>query len=327
MGSKSQKIVEYSFDDDNNSKRMFEDAESVAELTSSSRRYPIARVLYVKAINNTTIQVANFAPVDIEDATILVTIKNMPNPIQLFKIKKIRAHGTREIAYSFIEGDTSFLDINNNRVSLGAFKESGIPPANATFDFIGDNELIKKLKKLSKLKWAVKYHDFDPNNSTTDDWKEDISPKDVRRLSGLMINIAYLLQADATRASFVNETIHGNDGGTLFTTEQKQQIYQRYLDIPYFQVGVTANVSGFGGGSAFGLAEYAIGDYITKDISEAFIPAIGLMLGYSDESTMTYPREGKGASFAISREYQKMLSNDDFPINMKNYFKPGDLLD
>jgi len=55
--------VEYNFDNDNNSGLMFKDGESMELLTSEARRYEIGKVLRVKAVSATTIEVANFAPV------------------------------------------------------------------------------------------------------------------------------------------------------------------------------------------------------------------------------------------------------------------------
>lgn len=87
---------------------MFQDGESIALLTSEARRYDIGQVLRVKAVDLTTLEVANFAPTDIVNATILVTIEGHPKPVKLFNIGKIRAHAVQEIKYPFIDGDTKF---------------------------------------------------------------------------------------------------------------------------------------------------------------------------------------------------------------------------
>lgn len=136
-------VKELSFDNDNNSKLMFQDGESMALLTAEARRYEIGKVLRVKAINETTIEVANFAPVDIEDATILLTIQGSEKPIKLFKVKKIRAHGVQEIKYPFVEGTSKFLDTENKEVDLSQYKTTGLALNKVSFDFTGETELME----------------------------------------------------------------------------------------------------------------------------------------------------------------------------------------
>jgi len=109
---------EYNFDKSSNSDLMFQDGESVALLTSDDRCYEIGKVLRVKALSATTIEVANFAPVDIADATILLTVSGSEKPIKLFKIGKIRAHAVSVIEYPFIKGGAKFLDTENREVDM-----------------------------------------------------------------------------------------------------------------------------------------------------------------------------------------------------------------
>ncbi|SHF42220.1 hypothetical protein [Pedobacter caeni] len=317
--------TELSFDNDNNSKLMFQDGESMALLTSEARRYEIAKVLRVKAVNETTIEVANFAPVDIEDATILLSIEGSSKPIRLFKIKKIRAHAVQEIKYPFIDGSSKFLDVDNTPVDLSQYKTSGLPLNKVSFDFTGETELIMKLKKLAKLKWKVKYHDFDPNDNPADNWKENIDAKDVRRFSGFIINLAYLLQANETRVSYVAEPITGNDGLTFLSTAEKETAFQKMIDIPQFNCGVVVNVSGLGGGYTFGVANHVLNDYLNKDVCFIAIHEVSHMIGYNHDSTMTYPKNGQGATEACSRIYKQMLSANEFPIKKAAYYKQSDL--
>jgi hypothetical protein len=318
-------VTELSFDNDNNSKLMFQDGESMALLTDEARRYEIGKVLRVKAVNETTIEVANFAPVDIEDATILLTIDGSLKPIKLFKIKKIRAHGVQEIKYPFVNGTSKFVDVDNATVDLSQYKTTGLAVNRVNFDFTGETVLIMKLKKLAKLKWKVKYTDFDPNDDPANNWKENIDAKDVRRFSGFMINLAYFLQANETRTSYVAEPITDNDGVTFLTTAQKETAFQKMIDIPQFNCGIVVNVSGLGGGYTFGVANHILNDYLNKDVCFIVIHEISHMIGYGHSSTMTYPKDGKGAVEACSRVYKQMLLNNEFPIKGASYYKQSDL--
>lgn len=317
--------TELSFDNDSNSKLMFQDGESMALLTAEARRYEIGKVLRVKAVNETTIEVANFAPVDIENATILLSIEGSAKPIRLFKIKKIRAHAVQEITYPFVNGTTQFLDIDNAPVDLSAYKTTGLAPNKVSFDFTGETELIVKLKKLAKLKWKIKYQDFDSNDNPSDNWKENIDAKDVRRFSGFIINLAYLLQANETRTSYVAEPITGNDGVTFLSTAEKETAFQKMIDIPQFNCGVVVNVSGLGGGYTFGVANHILNDYLDKDVCFIVIHEVSHMIGYNHDSTMTYPKDGKGATEACSRIYKQLLAANDFPIKKAIYYKQSDL--
>jgi len=316
---------ELSFDNETNSKLMFQDGETLSLLTAESRRYEIGKVLRVKAINETTIEVANFAPVDIENATILITIEGAAKPIRLFKIKKIRAHAVQEMKYPFVDGTSKFIDADNAEVDLSQYKTTGISVNKVSFDFTGETPLIVKLKKLAKLKWKVKYHDFDANDNTADNWKENPDAKDVRRFSGFIINLAFLLQANETKTSYVAEPITDNDGITVLTTAQKETAYQKMIDIPQFNCGVVVNVSGLGGGYTFGVANHILNDYLTKDICFVTIHEISHMIGYNHDSTMTYPKDGKGAVEACTRVYKQMLTNDEFPIKKAAYYRQSDL--
>ncbi|WP_029277687.1 hypothetical protein [Pedobacter borealis] len=315
----------YNFDSDSNSSLMFTDGESMAQLTSEARRYEIGKVLRVKAINATTIEVANFAPVDITDATILMTVEGQAKPIRLFKIGKIRAHAVKEIKYSFIEGSTKFLNVEGQEVDLAQYKTTGIPAEKVSFDFTGDTELIKKLKSLAKLKWKIKFEDFDVNDDPTNNWKENINAKDVRRFTGLLINLAYMLQADTTQKVFLAEPITDNNK-VLMTTEQKQQAFNNILNMPTLNCGVVVNVSGLGGGSTFGLAEYLLQKYMTRNICFESIHEIGHMIGFSHDSSMTYPTsDNRGAVVVTGNVYLAMIAKSALPIKTDNYYKPTDL--
>ncbi|MFW0739903.1 hypothetical protein [Flavobacterium sp. T12S277] len=317
--------VAYSFDSDANSKLMFKDGDLLQTMTSESLRYEIGKVLRVKAINETTIEIANFAPVDIQDATILLIIEGQAKPIKLFKISKIRAHGVQEIKYPFIENINIFLDTDNKEVDLSHYKTTGIAPGKVSFDFTGETDLIKKLKSLAKLKWKVKYHDFDPNDDPTNNWKENIDAKDIRRFSGFIINMAYLLQADNTMKTFAEEPIYDNNG-VMMTVEQKKAALQKMIDIPMVNCGVVVNVSGLGGGYTYGLANHVLNDYLTQDPSFITIHEMAHMIGFSHSSSMTYPsKENMGATVAAGRVYLQMLKNNEFPIKVSNYYMPSDL--
>ncbi|WP_029280288.1 hypothetical protein [Pedobacter borealis] len=319
---------EYSFDTDANSGLMFQDNEPMATFTAEDRRYEIGKVLRVKAVNESTIEIANFAPVDIEDATILISIQGMASPVKLIRVKKIRAHAIQQIKYPFIEGTKKFFDTNNNEVDLSKYQTDGIAPSQVSFDFTGETELIKKLKKLAKLKWTIKYHDFDTNDDPKDNWKENPTAKDIRRFSGFIIDLAYSLQEDVTHTAFVNEPIIDNDGVTFMTTAQKEAVYQKIMDIPKFNCGVVSTVNGvqgLGGGSTFGMEEaFVLNNFMKYNVAGMAMHEIGHMVGYSHSSSMTYEINGHGATIPMGPIYRDLIAKNELPIRPTNYYRLSD---
>jgi len=136
---------------------------------------------------------------------LLAEIKGVDSQLKLFKINKINAHSIQEIKYSFIDESTDFKTVDNAIVDLSEFKESGIPSTDITFDFTGDTEIITKLKSLAILNWDIRYFDFGKKYPNDIYYKDAITPKDIRRLTGLMINFAYTLVSDGFKEEFLEE--------------------------------------------------------------------------------------------------------------------------
>ncbi|CAM1369876.1 conserved hypothetical protein [Tenacibaculum sediminilitoris] len=323
-------LESYSFDSEANSSLMFQDGEELSTMTSEWRAYEISKVIRVKPIDNTTIEVANFAPIDIEDITITATIETegFLKPIKLFKIDKIRAHGKQEINYPFIDNTSLFLNASNQEVDLSMFKETGINPSDISFDFTGHGKVIQQLKGLNKLKWVIKYHDFDPENDTSNNWTEDISAKDIRRFSGLMINLGLIFASDDFKNEFMNENIIGNDGTTPLTKSEKEAAYNSIINKTRYNCGKVVNVSGLGGGSTLGFAEHVLRDYIRKETGFITAHEIGHTIGYNHSSNMTYPHEVGGVSTGISpvttRIMNQFFEDGLYPITPENYYHSSD---
>lgn len=315
-----------SFDTDQNSSLMFQDNEAMSVMTSKQREYQIAQLIRVKALDAKTIEVSNFAPVDIENATILASIEGKA-AVQLFKIKKIRAHASQTIKYPFLEGTTLFLDKDNMKVDLSAYKDTGVDPAKISFDYTGDSEQIKRLKKLSALKWTIGYKDYDPNNAKDDNW-DALSAKDIRRFSGLLINMGSVFVSDQFKKAFLNEPIIGNDGVTQLTLAEKEKVYNDILIHPLFLCGKVAKVSGLGGGSTLGYAEHILKDYIRIDTGEITSHEIGHCVNFGHSSNMTYPIKinnvNTGISPVMSSVNMEFFAGGLFIVNIQNYYRPAD---
>ena len=340
-------LKEYSFDK-TNSQLMFQDDEEVSVMTSAeeneenpgvkieNRTYEIGKVLRVRTIDEFTIEVANFAPINIENAIITANIEGINSQIQLFKINKINAHSIQEIKYSFIDESTDFKTVDNAIVDLSEFKESGIPSTDITFDFTGDTEIITKLKSLAILNWDIRYFDFGKKYPNDIYYKDAITPKDIRRLTGLMINFAYTLVSDGFKEEFLEEYLFDNDG-VVYTLEEKEAIYQRILEKEYFSIGVLAPDIPYAGmanlgGNMWCLMESLINRYLTLPDTENYIYVaaheLGHNLGYKHSSNLTSEHTIGGVKTGISllakRISVALLEANDYPINIDNYYMMDD---
>lgn len=210
---------------------------------------------------------------------------------------------------------------------MSQYKTAGVPPANITFDFTGDNETILRLKKLQKLKWTIKYHNYDPNNDPNNNWVPTTA-KDIRRFSGLMLNMGIVFVSDEFKQAFLNEQIIGNDGVTALTMTEKEKVYNDILIHSRFNCGKCTNVSGLGGGATLGYAEHILRDYITKDTGEITAHEIGHCVGFNHDSNMTYAKTINGISVGftpvLSRINKDFFSKGLFIVTPQNYYKPTD---
>ena len=318
-------LKEYRFDQAATSRLMFQDGEDIKIMTAEDRSFEIAKVLRVRAINDKTIEVANFAPVDIEEVTILMQMEGHAAPIKLLKIKKIRAHAIQQLLYPFCEQVQHFEDLTHKTIDLSVYQGSGLPVNKVSFNFDGESTQIRKLKALAKLKWTIRFQDFDIYDNPKDEWKENIEAKDIRRFTGLMINLGYVMQSEKARLAFIAEPLYNNDR-ILLTDSEKKQAYERFLSIPLFRCGVCVNAPGYAGGSTFGLGEVILKSHTTQEICFTAVHEMAHMLGYSHDSNLTFlSADGKGAVLPLALIYQDMISQKELPVLKTNYYTPSDL--
>ncbi len=331
------KVLEFSFDSDENSSLMYQDDEPLDSLYSTWRIYEIGKVVRVKPVDSVTIEVANFAPIDIEDVTIIATVDSL-SPIKLFHIKKIRAHAVQKIKYPFIEDTQMFLALEDDaEVDFSDFKE-GIDPSAISFDFTGESELVQQLLELKKLKWRIKYHDFNPENkpASQSNWATDMTPQQVRQFTSVLINYGTLYVSDEFQQELLAEHIVGNKGmEDVFSTEQKQEVLNKFFAKNYYRCGTVVNVSGLGGGSAFGMAAGALRNSI-KHPSKTHVADIVThefmhTIDFGHNSNLTYPKEVNGvktgSSIVALRVMTKFFEEGRLPITYDNYYKQEDFPD
>ena len=322
-------VREYSFDTDDNSRLMFQDGESQELMTSDARRYEIAKLVRVRAVDAFTIEVANFAPVDIENIFITVDIEGVESKIKLFKIKKIRANAIQEIKYSFLSEETKFIGVDGELVDLSSYRTEGILADKVVFDFIGESEFVKKLKTLSKLKWEIRYHDFNTDNNPSSTWAVDIKANDIRRFSGLIINLGYTYASKVFEEAFLKEHLTKNGGIIVMSSEEKKELYKKIIGKKFLRCGKTIG-GGLGGGSTFGLPEGSLKRHLEGKKVDLSGHEFGHCMGYGHSSNMTSPIMIDGVKRGFSRLSSQilngLLSKKALPINPSNYYKDTDLL-
>ena len=69
---------------------MLQDGESIDLITSEDRKFEIGKVLRVKPIDNFTIEVSNFTPLDLENVTITAKINEIDQELINLLISKLQ---------------------------------------------------------------------------------------------------------------------------------------------------------------------------------------------------------------------------------------------
>ncbi|MEX0273071.1 MAG: hypothetical protein AB3N16_01700 [Flavobacteriaceae bacterium] len=322
-------LARYSFDTDANSKLMFQDDEALEDMVSEWKRYEIANMLRIKPVDEFTIEVANFAPVDLDSLVISATIGE--KTMALFAVDKIRAHAYATIRYPFVGNTPKFNALEGTEViDLSHLQDTGIPGSDIRFDFHGDSEMVGVLKGLSGIGWKPRMKHYD-QEGTHPNWSDDLLPVDARRYTALMINWAYMFTTAEFKEAFLAEPIYENDGETLFTQERKEEIWAKMVNKGKLNLGITSgNAAGLGGGNTFGLYRQIVERFLvsTKNTASTSGHEFGHIVGFNHSSSMTYPKEVDGEKRGFSKMctlmMKQFLEEGRFPITIDNYYRRSD---
>lgn len=308
---KSDGLPTISITAENDRERMYEDGESISEMTSESRRFRIAQLVRIKAINKDSIEVSNFTPVNIENIVVTMT-KGDGTIIDLLKIESLGAFVNKRIPVSMNLANDSDLKL-------------------AKFDYKGNSIIIDKFKQISKILWEIKPHDFDPNRNHSS-WEDSPSAKKFRIAIGAMINVAYVSSKLELLDQMKKDTLFDNDGITLISNEQKEKDYNRLLSTKTLNIGIldeNGGTYGLGGGSTYGIMASIFKQSYFSNPGETLGHEFGHVLGYSHGSNMTYSKiiNGKRYGFGLSFKnlWNDLIALGELPITESNYFIPEDL--
>ncbi|MEM7340353.1 MAG: hypothetical protein AAF467_16970 [Actinomycetota bacterium] len=305
---------------------MYTDSEPLSVLTSADRLFRIDRLVRVRPVSETRIEIANFAPAELRDVTLLMSIDGGPTNVEVATIDVFAPHGITEIDYPFLQAPHEARTTSGQVVDMSAHR-TGIDPATVTFDFTSPTGLAARLAALDGMNWELALHDYNPDNDPESSWALDPEPVHARLYTAIVINWATVVNDPGLRSAFIAEPIIDNDGTTLLTAQEKAALHDRMRGFGRTNLGVISqNVSGLGGGSVLGVHNYVLRAHM-RDMpwsDGTYTHEFGHQLGFGHSSTMTYPRDDQGWTVVARRELIRLSDAGALPITQANYYQPGD---
>lgn len=310
---------------------MFTDAEPQSVILSPERRFNVNRVVRVRPMSVTRIEIANFAPIELQDVTVSMSIAGGPQHVAVATVSTFRAHGITTLDYPFLAGDHRARTTDGAVVDLSAYA-AGVPADQVTFDFSSRTGAAKALADLDAWNWQINWTDFDPANNTGDNWQSGMTPRQARLYTGFIIDYAVAWNAPGFEGRIVAEQLT-DDAGTLLTAEEKHTVYTQ-LHSQTYNVGIVENVAGLGGGNTFGVADWVL-TWFFQHLPDGTTPAVpisedvfphetGHKLGYGHSSNMTYGNAQGSFTAVSSAQLQSAWDAGVLPITATNYYQPSD---
>ena len=299
------------------SPRIFKDGDSKAEITAF--RYRPDAIIRMTATSNTTFELVNFVPVNLEDVELVMSFNGGPQNVYVARIESLPAHAIVELEYPFVtnpDGVFTFQE-NASRVDLKAFS-TGVAPGQVRFDYRGTSTIMQRLERLKSVPWTLSLHDFDPTGNPNNNWVDNLTSRHGRLWSAHILNSAYQFTHPDFADRMAAEPITDNQGA-LMSAEFKRSLLSRLLSSRRFNLGVVTKVSGLGGGSTLGVADYVLRFAFFYGQSGTTYHELGHCLGYSHASSMTYPTNGRGFDPLGQAFGEEMRFANDLLIDQTNY--------
>ena len=308
------------------SDRIFQDDDSVEELTADHLAFEVGQALRVRPVDETHIEITNFVPVDIDDAQILMSVEGGFVDVPILQLSRMPAHGVVTVLYPFADPSFAggrYFDDAGVEIDLSPFA-AGVEPVLVSFRFRGESPLLQKLARLERVEWELKLTDFNLDDVDRN-WAANPTPADARLYTAMMLNLAYLWTEPDFIFSYYSEPILGNDGENYLSLAQKQADYSSMMGPRRLNLGVTSAVSGLGGGETFGVARYVLThDFLYGAQDGTPYHEMGHVLGYGHGSSMTYPVDGYGFVPIGLSTASAVLLEGGFPVGQENYYRRDD---
>ena len=297
------------------SPRIFEDGDSKAEITAL--RYRTDAIIRMTAMNATYFELVNFVPVDLEDVEIVMSFQGGPQNVCVALIESLPAHTIVELEYPFVTNPDGVFRANGRRVDLSAFS-TGVANGQVSFDYRGTSTVMQRLERLKSVPWTLSLNDFDPTSNPNNNWIDNLTPRHARLWTAHILNGAYTLTHPNFADRMAAEPITDNRRAPM-SAEAKRSVLSRLLSPRQFNLGVVDRVSGLGGGSTLGVADYVLTWGFFYGSNDVMYHEFGHCLGYSHASSMTYPTDGRGFSELGKAFGNEMRIANDNLIDQSNY--------
>jgi hypothetical protein len=297
------------------SPRIFEDGDSKAEITAL--RYRTDAIIRMTAMNATYFELVNFVPVDLEDVEIVMSFQGGPQNVCVALIESLPAHTIVELEYPFVTNPDGVFRANGRRVDLSAFS-TGVSNGQVSFDYRGTSTVMQRLERLKSVPWTLSLNDFDPTSNPNNNWIDNLTPRHARLWTAHILNGAYTLTHPNFADRMAAEPITDNRRAPM-SAEAKRSVLSRLLSPRQFNLGVVDRVSGLGGGSTLGVADYVLTWGFFYGSNDVMYHEFGHCLGYSHASSMTYPTDGRGFSELGKAFGNEMRIANDNLIDQSNY--------
>lgn len=294
-----------SFNDIPNKKPIFANNENKAIMYA--RFFNVRSPLTATPLGNDSIKVMNYSLQAFKDVTIYAKLKGYPERIKLMQLDSVGALVEFNYKVSFTEKDQHYytesgkwVQISNTRTIEGV-----------TFSTTSPDPFYVKLQNI-KANWNVY---FSIKGGDNDSW-HDMNPVHCREYIVLFTNMAYMFSNDEWQAAFLAyEGLYKNDGTTLLTRADRENLINRIINWSKFNTGLVGGGSavGLGGGQTLGVAEYVLLSQYTEKWRDVFFHELGHCLDFSHSSNMTYPGNNKSFYQACQPTYGKLLRTKQFP--------------
>ena len=303
------------------SPRIFKDGDSKAEITAF--RYRTDAIIRMTATTATTFELVNFVAIHLEDVEIVMSFQGGPQNVYVALIESLPAHAIVELEYPFVTNpDGVFTSrANGRRVDLKAFS-TGVASGQVSFDYRGTSTIMQRLERLKSVPWTSSLNDFDPTGNPDNNWIDNLTPRHGRLWTAHILNVAYMLTHPNFADRMAAEPITDNQRIPM-SAEAKLGILARLLSPQRFHLGVVGGpngVSGLGGGSILGVADYILRiDFFYGQLDGTTYHELGHVLGYGHASSMTYSTGGHGFAELGQAFGEELRWANDVLIGQSNY--------
>lgn len=164
------------------------------------------------------------------------------------------------------------------------------------------NPIETKLRRIiTHFSWVP--HNFNPDANDSSNWVHGFTPQQLKNYYIMNYNMAYFISTN----EFANVLTHASydiytNSKIDMTPEERTQLVNNFRSTTKtLRIGIVRNVSGLGGGTAHGVANYVLNNHINPERwtlssgpgSYIWLHEFSHCMGYSHNSNMTYGQDSE----------------------------------